>query len=186
MRYFIVNAFLIAALPFSGYAVAQSDIKVTRSGIGSAGNLYLGFMAGNTSYDEAGGDDVSLSVLGGYAINDILGVELSWNDYGSSEVDGTSDEAEASAILFGVIGYVPISNEVSAFAQVGIGRWDFSLGDIDENDTDVYAGFGLDYTLNHQMTARFSYQYLPLDGQADDVEIDEELHTVQVGVMFSP
>ena len=177
---------LISALLISGVAHAQGDIVVTRSGIGSGDGLYLGLAAGNTSYDEAGGDDVSLSLLAGYSLNDILGVELSWNDYGSSEVENSSEEAEASAVLFGVIGSFPLSNEVNAFAQLGIGRWGYELGNIDESDTDVYVGLGIDYAVSHQMIVRFAYQYLPLDGQSGAVEIDETLQTVQAGVIFRP
>ena len=177
---------LISTLIVSGTVHAQSDIVVTRSGIGSGGGIYFGLGAGNTSYDEAGGDDVSLSVLAGYSLNDILGVELSWNDYGSSEVENSSEEAEASAVLFGVIGTLPLSNEVNAFAQLGIGRWDFESGSIDESDTDVYVGLGIDYAVSHNMNVRFAYQHLPLDGQSGAVEIEETLHTVQAGVIFKP
>lgn len=165
---------------------AQSDIVVTRSGIGAGQGLYFGIAAGNTSYDEAGGDDVSMSLLAGYDFSDILGVEVAWTDYGSSEVDNSDDDAEASALLFGIIGNMPLSNEVSAFAQLGIGRWDYKFTDIDESDTDVYVGLGIDYALSQKMTARFSYNYLPLDGQSGSFEIDEKLHTVQAGIIFRP
>jgi len=174
----------MALILAAGIAQAQSDIVVTKSAIATAGGPYIGAMIGNATYDEAGGDDLSLSILGGYALNDILSVELAWQDYGSSEVKNSNDEVSADAILVSLVGNMPLGNDVAVFGQLGIGSWNYSWGNVDESDTDVFLGVGIEYWVSGSASLRFAYNRLAPNSESGSGDIDETLQTYQAGVVF--
>lgn len=182
MKAKLLGASLLMAA--AGAVQAQSDIVVSKSAIASSGGPYLGIAMGNTTYDEAGGDDLSLSVFGGYALNDILSVEVGWNDFGNSEIDNSNVEAEADALLVSLVGNMPLSNDIDAFAQIGIGRWNYAVGSVDESDTDVFFGLGMEYAVSGNASLRFAYNNLKLESSSDSGDIDETLQTYQAGVVF--
>ena len=161
---------------------AADDIKITKSGIGSGFQPYVGLAVGSANYDEAGGDDMSLSAFVGLAMNEVLSLELSWNDFGDGGDSKAS--AEASALTLAIVGNLPLSSEITGFAQLGLNSWSLDVGSSDDSGTDVFYGLGLDYTIGGHSAVRFAFNVYPMEAEYSGVSFDEQLSVFNVGFVY--
>lgn len=166
----------------SGLAQAEGDIKVTKSGIGSGFQPHVGLAIGNANYDEAGGDDMSLSVFGGIALNEVLSIEVSWSDFG----DGGDSNAsvEATALGAAIVGNLPLGSEVTGFVQLGLSSWNIDAGTADDSGTDVFYGLGIDYAVGGRSAVRFALNAFPMEAEIEGESVDEQLNVFSVGFIY--
>jgi len=175
-------ALLAGLMLCAGAAQAQDDIIVTKSGIGSGFKPYVGLGIGNASYDKAGNDDMSLGLFGGLNLNEVLAVELSWNNFGDG--GNSSAKSEASAIGAAIVGNLPLGSEVTGFAQLGLSRWNIDAGSVDDSGTDVFYGIGIDYTVGGNSAVRFVYNVYPMDAEFSGVSVSEQVDVFSVGFLY--
>ena len=161
---------------------ADDDIKITRSGIGSGFQPYIGVAVGSANYDEAGGDDMSLSLFGGLALNEVLSLELSWNDFGDGGDSRAS--AEASSLGLAIVGNLPFGSEVTGFARLGLNRWSMDVENSDDSGTDLFFGLGIDYTIAGRSAVRFAIDVYPMDAEFSGDSYDEQLNVFNVGFIY--
>lgn len=123
---------------------------------------YGGVDIGSTKITNLGSKS-GLGVYGGYSFNKSMAVELGYRKLGSWKV-GVGDVDVSTFQLSGLFG-APISDSVSAYARLGMGRVKvkaslavspYSLGS--ESDSKFLWGLGLDAKFADNMSGRVEYQ----------------------------
>lgn len=171
-------------------AYAADDIMISRPHSNSA-NLYVGGSIGNAQYSEIDDNSASLSLFGGYHINEVLAVEGGWSSLGEAESKGS--KADVSALSLGVMGKVALKTDLTLFGKAGLARWDFdfsstspALSDSD-SDIDPYFGLGLDYSITGNTSVRFDWNRYSMEPTIDGTTLDtENINNFSVGIIFRP
>jgi len=135
----------LAALP----AVAQDD---------DTPHVYGGGSVGRNDNEE-----FSWSLFGGYQANRYLGAEFGYRDLGTQTLGGTTVDASAWELVG--VGRVPLFDRFSAYGKLGgyLGR--SHGGGINENNTDLTFGAGLEYAMTRNLALRGEWQrYSDLGG----------------------
>ena len=155
---------------YLGASGGYSYIDVDEGDI-SAGARDQGFATAQTSLDDT---DVGWKVFGGYRINKHFAVEGTYVDFGEAEFttrttgpDGVVDgKGEATAYALDVLGIVRPTEWAEFMVRVGGFRWDVDAkqaavidGDassvhVDEQGTDVKAGFGVSLLVSEDVSLR--------------------------------
>lgn len=161
---------------------AESDIVISHSKAGSGMAPYIGINLGSANYDLANDSSPSYSVFGGVALNDLLAIELGFVDFG--DVDATSVKSEASAVHGSAVANVGLSNELSAFVQVGLASWNYDSGAASDSSIDVFFGGGLNYEVKRNLAARFTVQRFAIDAKIENTTVDETILNVSLGVLY--
>ena len=184
MRKAAVLTALAAGLMVSGQALAEETGS-------SEGNFYIGAGIGYGMTDEStsgdvGGtpvtitiddEDVTFQGLIGYRLNDYLAVEAYAADLGSYAVNGTvagipvsAGDMDATSIGAGVVLSMPLGEDLRPFVRGGVQWWeaDFDAAGVTADDTDWYAGLGLEFELTEQFWLRGEWTRY----QLDEVEVD--------------
>ncbi|NOY72995.1 MAG: outer membrane beta-barrel protein [Gammaproteobacteria bacterium] len=161
---------------------AESDIIISHSNAGQGMAPYLGINLGSANYDLANDSSPSYSIFGGVALNDLLAIELGFVDFG--DVDVTSIKSEASAVHGSAMANVGLSNELSAFVQVGLARWNYDSGAASDSSIDVFFGGGLNYEVRRNLAARFAVQRFAIDANIANTAMDEAILNVSLGILY--
>lgn len=168
-------------------AYAADDILVTRPH-SSAANLYVGGSIGNARYKEMDDNSASLSLFGGYHINEVLAVEGGWSDLGEAESKGA--KGSAKALSLGIMGKVALKTDLTLFGKAGLAMWDFDFKStgIDDSDsnTDPYFGLGMDYSITGNTSVRFDWNRYSMDSKFGSSSLDETISNFSVGIIFRP
>lgn len=153
----------LTALP----AVAQVD---------DTPHLYGGGSVGRNDNEE-----FSWSLFGGYQANRWLGAEFGYRDLGRQTIGGTTVDASAWELVG--VGRLPLFDRFSAYGKLGgyLGR--AHGGGINENNTELTYGAGLEYGLTRNIALRGEWQrYTDLGGGGFGAKND--LDVVGVNVLY--
>ncbi len=183
MRQQLKGFLAVMAMLFSFAAgAADSDIVISHSKAGQGMAPYLGVNLGSANYDLANDSSPSYSIFGGVALNDLLSIELGFVDFG--DVDVTSVKSEASAVHGSAVANVGLSNELSAFVQLGLASWNYDSGAASDSSIDVFFGGGLNYEIRRNLAARFAIQRFAIDAKIANTTMDEAILNVSLGILY--
>lgn len=149
-----------AAMAMSAGAIAQQTMP----------GWYIGGDVG--SADVGPEDDTSFRIFGGYTINRNFSAELGYGmlfDKGGVEI--------TSLELSGVASY-PLTNNFSIFGKLGFARVTVEALGIDDDDTDLTYGLGVQYDVSRNLGIRGQWQRYKQDVLVDDVDV------LSVGVIY--
>lgn len=172
----IASALLLTT---SVVSAADSDIVVSHSKIGAGGSPYVGVSLGSADYDLANDSSPSFSLFAGWALNELLAVELGLADFGDV---GAGIKSEASAIHASVLANTALSNEVTAFLQVGLASWDYDEGSLNDSSVDPFWGAGVDYEIGSGLVARVALQQFSIDANFSAASVEEDILNVSFGL----
>lgn len=183
-------ALIILLLMSIAPVYAANDIMVTRPHSASStmsSKFYLGVNVGSAVYDEVDDSGAAFALFGGHHINEVLALEFAWVDVGEASKDTV--KVEVSTLQAGLIGRVPISNNLALFGEVGLARWEFDMQSSgssgSDDDIDVYFGFGGDYLINSRSTIRFKANFYTMKPTISNVDRPEEKITlISIGYIF--
>ena len=143
---------LIATAAVAGTAQAQTN----------AGRGYVGVSAvsaKNTTLDAHKADG---KLFGGYQFDERVGVEAGWVNHHTSDF-GVRGQTEGWGSYVAAKYTLPLNEQTSAYAKVGISHSERELGDnlgqrFKEDDTGGYGGLGIEYKLNQNVALLAEYE----------------------------
>jgi len=171
----------LATLLLLPLTAVASDIKISHSQMGQGKAPYVGVSLGSADYDLANDSSPSFSIFGGIALNELLSVELGMTDFG--DTGNAATKSEASAFHGSVVVNSALSNEVSAFAQLGLASWDYDVVNASDSSVDVFWGLGLDYEVGQGLAARVAVQQFSIDASFSGTSVEEDILNVSVGLI---
>ena len=147
---------------------------------------YVGGDIGSTKI-KALGESVNKTGFGavvGYQLNTNVAFELAARRLGSA------DDVSANAVQVSALGILPLSNEFSLFARLGVSR---NSLDLDEgkvsysiHKTKAFFGLGGSYQIDKALSLRAEYANLgknKIGSGVDSVEI--KIHQINVGLNYA-
>jgi OmpA-OmpF porin, OOP family len=164
-----------AAVAFPTVSLAQMSMKGPDSG------WYVGGNIGLADVDEAGDDDMSFKILGGYQINRNWGVELGYSDFGKVSTLGQTFTGTAWELVG--VGTLPINDKFSVFGKLGFamgeGEESGPLGSGSEDSTELTYGIGVKYNLTPAFGITAEYQMYP-----DFANGATDISVMSIGVIY--
>lgn len=183
------GAICIGVIADAGTPVmAADDITISRPhrmGTNTSSNFYVGANLGYSKYQEIDDSAAAFGLFGGYHINEILAIDVSWTDLG--EASDSSATADTSLIQLGMLGKVPVRTDLTLFGRVGLAMWNYDLSEPfsdSDNDTDAFIGFGADYSINGRSAVRFGLDFYSM--KPDFLSERENISEFSIGIMFNP
>jgi len=162
-----------------------SDIVVTKSP-STSNRFYLGVDAGSVSYSEMNDAAVQFNIYGGFAANEVIGVEVGWTKFG--EVTKSSTKANTDIFHGNVLGHIPLATNVSAFGKVGLANWNYEFTDSSNaktktNGVDLTFGIGADYQITDRAGMRVGFDFYSVDPEiAPGDKRSERLTAFSIGL----
>lgn len=170
-----------------------------------SGEILLGSADQETSGSggSISGSSTSFALRGVYGVNENLGVEFGYHNYGSfSETyidsfgDTINDEASATAIAFGVKGIAPVHNIFSLVGRVGLALWDYELEETDsafpgtvfsfsDDGSDIYFGFGGEFSVQENIHIGIEYSMLEMNMSFFGSSVKHKVNNLGVSVGMS-
>lgn len=131
-----------------------------------AGDFYVGADVGRTriSADDVKVNGTGAALFVGYQLSPSLALEAGYRNLGSDTVPygGYNVKVSANAVQLSLLGQMPLANDFSAYARVGLNRLEAkaSVGAVSakESDTKALVGLGLRYAASQQFGIRFEWQ----------------------------
>jgi OOP family OmpA-OmpF porin len=168
----------IAALTFAGVAAAQQP---------ALSSAYIGGTIGQSEYKDgcagvAGCDekDTAWRILGGYQFNRYFAAELGYHDLGEVSAPGASVEGTAWELVG--IGSYPIVDKFSVYGKLGLYRGELEGPGVEETNSDVTYGAGLQYDFLKNVGVRGEWQRYSKMGGGNIGETDVDV--LSVGVVY--
>lgn len=168
--------------------LAADDIKISRPHSmksNMTSNFYLGANLGYSKYKEIDDSAAAYGLFGGYHINEVLAIDVSWTDLG--EASDSTAKADTSLFQLGMLGKVPVRTDLTLFGRIGLAMWNYDLSEPfsdSDNDTDAFIGFGADYNISGQSAVRFGLDFYSM--KPDFLSERENISEFSIGIMFSP
>jgi len=151
--------------------------------------------------DSSSGDDTSFGLRGAMAFHPNVAVELSYQNFGQSDdtyIDSWGDtinqKTTTSTVALGLKGILPINNQISLNARVGVAHWDLeadvtdsSLGffNVEETGTDIYYGIGTQFNIHKQLYLGAEYTITPMHMSVGGINVDHEVKNLAVYIGYS-
>jgi OOP family OmpA-OmpF porin len=144
----------------------------------------------DTAHPYAGGsvgrndnEEFSWSLFGGYQLNRWVAAEFGYRDLGKQNMGGTTVDASAWELVG--IGRVPIVDRLSAYGKLGGYMGRSHGGGINENNTDLTYGLGLEYGFTRNISLRGEWQrYTDLGGGGFGATNDVDIASLAVLYRF--
>jgi OOP family OmpA-OmpF porin len=187
---------LIFALIASAAAVGAAQAQTTTTGrpyigIGVATADHDYSLSGATNVDSDGWKP-SAKVFGGYEFDKNWAVEAGYTDFRSSDFSYTRNGAGVRGDADGYGVYVagkysiPLNEQFSAYGKLGVAysKRKLSANDglrLEDNDTGAYAGLGVEYKLNQNVSFLGEYERY---GKSKDYGAKADVLTVGVKYSF--
>ena len=126
------------------------------------------------------GDSMSAAIKLGYQFGQYFAVELGHNKYGNLDGfdidefgDAVIDKIESSSSTVGIKGLLPLFDDFSVFARLGIANWDFEASStnsslpnelvlIKGDGNDIYYGVGAEYRINETFSIGIEYSVIDM------------------------
>ncbi len=152
---------------FKAAAVAALTLISTAASAG----LYVGGSVGQTDVDLDGYDEAtSYAITAGFDISRYFAIEASYIDLGDADDDLFPRwTVSADGYNAALVGRLPITTQLAAFAKVGAFIWEAELeeagyGRLDSDDgTDYSAAVGLSLALTQNLDITAEYLTIDLD-----------------------
>lgn len=149
-----------------------------------SGELLLGTADQETELSVGGStsaDDTSIGIRGAYQYNENVAIELAYHNYGEAESsyidvygDTYHDKLETTSVNIGIKGVLPVDNNFSLAARLGLAMWDYTLTGtsaalpggsltLEDDGTDIYYGIGAQYDFNEKVFVGVEYTVTELD-----------------------
>jgi len=175
----------------AGQASMDSSIKYQRLGDGSVyGAQY--------SIDEQ--ENAAVSLSGGFAFNDYIAVELGYTNYGDNEDTAyfntippyamITEISDMQAVHLSVLAGMPMGEDFSVYLRGGYQAWDMDVkasdnaGNVasdDWNKVGYHYGFGFKLDMTENLSLRNEYLW----HKFDDDDIDMDMQTITLGLVFT-
>ena len=166
-----------AALGLAGAAGAQPSLS----------SVYLGATLGEAELKDAcqgvaGCDDKDTAwrILGGYQFNRHFAAEVGYHDLGKTSAP--SGAAEATVWELVGVGTLPLASQFSLYGKLGVYRGELEAAGIDESNTDLTYGVGVQYDFTKAIGVRGEWQRYEKLGGGALVETDADV--LSVGVLY--
>jgi len=147
---------------------------------------YVGGDIGSTKFKVLGESDnkTGFGAVVGYKLNTNVAFELAARRLGTWKEDG--DELSANALQVSALGILPLSNEFSLFARLGVSRNSLDLDEgrvsVSVHKTKAFFGLGGSYQIDKALSLRAEYANLGKN-KIDSVEI--KIHQINVGLNYA-
>jgi OmpA-OmpF porin, OOP family len=167
----------IAALAFAGSVAAQTPSLSSAYVGGSIGQS--DFKDGCSGIADCDEKDTAWRILGGYQFNRHFAAELGYHNLGEVSAGGESVEGTAWELVG--IGAYPIVDKFSVYGKLGLYRGELEGAGIDESNTDLTYGAGLQYDFLKNVGVRGEWQrYSKMGGGDDETDVD----VLSVGLVY--
>ena len=148
------------------------------------------------------GDDLSFGIRGGYLLSENLSIEGAYHIHGEIDdtyIDGFGDtineKISSRSLGFGVKGLLPLDYGISLNARVGVSFWDVEAketdsslpGEVfksDDNDNDLYYGFGAQYDINSQTTVGLEYTITNMEISTETVSANFDVTNISLSLGY--
>ena len=169
-------------------ALALAAVGLTPLAASADGPWYVGAGAGQSDFDIGGFDDTGTSwkVFGGYQFHDSFAVEIGYLDTGEAKETfaGESLAISADGATASLVGMLPIGEQFSLHARLGMFFWDveakfddgFTSFTASDSGEDLYYGVGAGMKLGENAGLRLEYEIA-------DVE-DVDVSMISLSVLF--
>jgi opacity protein-like surface antigen len=149
------------------------------------------------------GDDISLGLRLAIGINKNVAAEISYQGFGETNDtyidqwgDTINDKVSSNAATLGLKGIIPINNQASLNARLGIARWDLDVKTTDtafpgiifkydDSGTDLYYGVGGQFKITPQFSIGVEYTIVPMDVNIDGDKIDHQVENLTGSLSYS-
>ena len=148
--------------------------------------------------------DTSFAIGGQYRFNSNFAIEVRYDDYGNLTTVSTEEniigdnKISTDSLSAGVKGAIPLSDQFSIFAKIGFSSWDINTnysyssldssvsrsGSLSESGTDLYYGFGGEYSINENIVIGLDYTMLTMDIDNDSPDYDIGNFSLSLGYNF--
>lgn len=143
--------FILALIAASAFAVTPA--------LADDSGFYVGAGIGEFGVDVGGfdGSDTGFKLFGGYHFNKYFGLELEYLDGGTVEDSGL--ELDVSGFNASGIGVLPVGENFSLFAKLGMLFWDVDTNGFGSDSGEDFSwGIGAGYSFTDQFGMRLEYQ----------------------------
>jgi OOP family OmpA-OmpF porin len=161
---------LIAAATALSASAQTSNVEFPRSYLGlGAATVDHDYSINGLSNVDADGFDTSFKVFGGYEFDPIWGVELGYTDFTESDFSFRQNnlpgrgKSEGYGVYVAGKGRMPLNEQFDLIGKLGVAyshreaRATTGLN-LDDNDTGIYAGAGLQWNVNRQWSLIAEYE----------------------------
>ncbi len=182
-------------LTISGLVVAAAlcgTVGISSQALADPGSSHLYVGANYGGYKDRGGDfdedDDFKEVLVGLQLNEFLGLEAGYMDFG--DFGGDIGKAEVDGYSFAVVGRLPLTDSFSLFAKGGQLFWDsdVSVAGIKESydGDEFFYGVGADFKVTDHLVVALEYDRYKVDLEdsslpAPATRFEEDMDTVKLG-----
>ncbi len=172
-----------------------SAISIATFMLLSSNSFAGGYFGGSIGKSNPDGsefkDDTSIKIFGGYQYSKYLALEATYVDLGEFDADRDalnqisnlsgftvdSVSIEISGFEFSVLGFLPVTDNVSIFGRVGIFSWEADMnvslaglgsGTEDDDGNDAVFGLGLNFNVSDGVNLKAEFdRYDAFDGDVD-------------------
>lgn len=134
--------------------------------------LYAGLSVGDSSInvdsDESDIDDTTIIAYLGSQLNQYFAAEVGYTSIGN--VFGDNDlnvSADLDGLEASVLGFVPLSSNISLFGRLGFWDWEVDAPGDDASGTDIFYGGGVEYNPTQRVQMRLEARKY----EADDADV---------------
>ena len=141
---------------------AVASVFLATPALAADEGLYVGAGVGSMSVDLGpfSGDDMGFKVLGGWMFSPYFGAELEYIDGGSAEDLGVA--IDVSGFNASLRGALPVGEQFSLFAKVGMMFWDVDVDSAElsgsDSGEDFSWGIGAGFDFTETLGATVEYQ----------------------------
>ena len=141
-----------------GVAIALPAAAQSARDDGAVPHFYAGGSVGRNDNEE-----FTWGAFGGYQANRWLGAEFGYHDLGTQVIGGTTIDASAWELVG--VGRIPVFDRFSAYGKLGGYMGRSHGGGVNENNTDLTYGLGVEYGFTQNLAVRGEWQrYSDLGG----------------------
>lgn len=149
-------------------------------------------------------NDMSFGARGAYSLNKNFSVEAAYQNYGEADYtytnifgDNINNKLSSTAINFGIKGILPLNNDVSLNARVGVSFWDAEITETNASFTgvtfqsddgnDLYYGIGVQYQIDSHVFLGLEYtmiKKMSISNEGGSTDFDVENTSLSLGYNF--
>jgi OOP family OmpA-OmpF porin len=169
-------------------AIALAVVALSPLAASADAPWYLGAGGGQAEFDVGGFDDTATSwkLFGGYQFHDSFAAEIGYLDSGEAKESfaGQSLAVSADGATASLVGMLPIGEQFSLHARLGMFFWDVeatvddgvSTMTFSDSGEDLYYGVGAGMKLGETAGLRLEYEIADID--------DVDVSMISLSVLF--
>jgi opacity protein-like surface antigen len=131
--------------------------------------LYAGLSVGDSSISEDSAefdiDDTNIIAYLGSQLNQYFAAEVGYTSIGNVLADSDVNiSADLDGIEASVLGFIPVSSNVSFFGRLGFWDWEVDAPGDNISGTDIFYGGGVEYNPTQRVQMRLEARKYEADG----------------------